>query len=322
VPVVHFFESAPSADYYVHAPGLSLAGMAIILINHFYDQTGYLTIMQAHSTLVVKGLDPKQKVAVGPGRALSFPADTTGGESGGEQRDAFFIQPNAAIADCIEFLEWAIKRIERAAAIPEVMHEDNEASGKARVEAKQPLLEYRKRRFELFRRPETDLLRATMWQLKRARVPEFVDVNPLDWDVVATYGADEVPIDIQDRIALEKHDLDNNLRTRGAIIRERHPDKYMTDEEAAESVPTEGKLADSYRMTNALNAGVPVDAESMDNALGSPMPVGTPSVIVPPAEAEAEAEAAETKPLPVMPTAKSGGVTSQGKKPLDNGDEE
>lgn len=236
-PVVHFFETSPDDDYYVHAPGLSLAGMAMVLINHFYDQAGFLTVMQAHSTLVVKGLDPKAKVTVGPGRAMSFPADTSGGESGGETRDAYFIQPNAAISDCIDFLEWAIKRIERTNSIPDAMYEANEASGKARVEAKQPLMEYRKRRFELFRRPETDVLRATMWQLKRANVEGFRDIAPADWDVVATYPAMETPIDVQDRIALEKHDLDNGLRTRGQIIMARNPEKFATPEEAEASVP-------------------------------------------------------------------------------------
>lgn len=239
-PVVHFFETNPTDSYYVHAPGMALAGLALILINDFYSATGHLVVMQNHGLLVLKGFPENQKLTVGPGRAISFPADTAAGAGGqGETRDAYYINPGAAISETMEFLDWVVGRLEKAQGIPKSLTDSlggGGVSGIAIQESKAPLAERRAARFERFRRPETELLRAIMWQLKRANVAPFTGTTPEDWDVRVSFPDPLSPSNVQGRLLQERQDIELGLRSPADVLQAREPARFANAEEAEDHV--------------------------------------------------------------------------------------
>lgn len=234
-PLVHCFASPPTSDtgYYVPPLGVVLAKLNVLLNNDFLSRLGYTVTMQAHGQLVLHGHDGSQSVQLGPGRALGFSGSTNQGDL---IQDAKYIQPGADIVGLQGAIEYIMREIREVYQIPpSEIDVGQDASGRSRIEARAPSMEFMQARRDLLRRIETELVRAVVMALG-AFDPSFPAIDPSTVDVVVAFEPQVLASNVAEQIALEEHDLKLGLVSAGELMMRRKPDSYDTLEEASAAV--------------------------------------------------------------------------------------
>ena len=183
--------------------------------------------MQGFGVAQIFGQNAGEDLKIGPARVVKFSGDTD------RRQGIEFASPNAPLLDRVEVVKALVESIRQAYGIPASMLDvSTDASGAAIVQANGPLAEIRRDRAKVFRRIETDLLRATLMVLSGNGITG--DTKPADWDVSVSYGKPQASASVQDRIAQEKHDLEIGLITPAELLMQRKPDSFDTVEEADE----------------------------------------------------------------------------------------
>lgn len=229
VPLVHCFDTLPDNEsgYFVDCPGPALADLAVRIINDGYSDLNFTSLMQGFGVAQIFGQNAGEDLKIGPARVVKFSGDTD------RRQGIEFASPNAPLLDRVEVVKALVESIRQAYGIPASMLDvSTDASGAAIVQANGPLAEIRRDRAKVFRRIETDLLRATLMVLSGNGITG--DTKPADWDVSVSYGKPQASASVQDRIAQEKHDLEIGLITPAELLMQRKPDSFDTVEEADE----------------------------------------------------------------------------------------
>lgn len=230
-PLVHVFNTLPTnlTRYHVEGPGLPLARLNVAINEDYLCRLGYTTLMQAHGQLVLTNPGQQAKIEIGPGRAITLTGDPETLPS------AQFISPGADLAGFVEVIRSLLAEIRTVYGIPnaEIEVGTDPASGAAIVQANAPLAERRAARMKIFREPERQLLRATIDMGKTHGIEGFAKAgDPSEYDVSVKFGESQTSVSVTDKIALEKHDLQLGLITRGELLMRRYPDRFASVAEA------------------------------------------------------------------------------------------
>lgn len=228
-PLVHCFDSLPyggKGRYYVNAPGWSLAQQNHRLNEDGISQYLYATLMQAIGIMVVKGA-VEGELVISPGRALHFPnADDASGLQS--------ISQGAQLADFRDAIEFIIDQIRESNNIPRnLLTAESQSSGQAVIQANAPLAEMRRKRQPLFARIETDLLRASLQELRGRADGVPITLDPMEWDVAIMYADPQSNVSVTDQIAMDKHLLEVGVTTPADIAMREKPGQFDSAEEAA-----------------------------------------------------------------------------------------
>lgn len=265
VPLVHCFDSPPfggKGSYYVNSMGWPLAQQNVRFNEDLISQYIYAALMQAIGILVVKGTTQGELI-ISPGRALHFPDPNDG--SG-----VTSVAQGAMLSDFQNAIDFVLKLIRETYNIPEsLLTADVTSSGKAIIQASAPLAEIRKHRQPIFARIETELLRATLQEL-RGRADGFpIAIEPREWEVALQYPEQQVGMTVTDEIARDKHLLEIGVMTPGDIAMREKPGQYDTREEAdADIVANKSKR--NAEIAEAQSAMQPSDTNNPDSEVAKP----------------------------------------------------
>lgn len=227
-PLVHCFDQPPFGGkgcYFVNAPGWQIAQQNQRLNEDYFSQYIYAALMQAIGILMVKG-PFEGALEISPGRALHFPnADDASGLQS--------VAQGAMLSDFQGAIQFIIDQVRESYGIPKsILTADVMPSGAAIIQASAPLMELRKHRQPLFAKIETDLLRATLQEL-RGRAEGFeTTLNPADWDVAILYPEPMAGMSVADQVAFDEHLLSIGVLTPGDIAMREKPGQFDSKEEA------------------------------------------------------------------------------------------
>lgn len=266
-PLVHCFNRVPSnlSRYWCPCVGPALAHIDMVLNNDLLGPLGYTGVMQGFAQAVVHGLDPSGKVTIGPGRVMQFSGNPD------IRQDFEFKQPQAPITDVLELIRLMISMVNKAHGIPEGLFDvKTDATGAAIVQAAAPLAEMREKRSKVFKRPERDLLRATIRALagRDKRVPLGTDADI--YDVSVRYGKAATSQSVDDRNKREQFLIDLGVLTPGDIAVQEFPDRWDDAEDANEEI-AERKAAKQEEDNAQMETELKMQA---DNAPQKPAPFG------------------------------------------------
>jgi hypothetical protein len=186
-PLISFAEQPQTnqTGFMVMGLGLPLGGLTIAMMCDGYNALGNIVAMQGFSTLVLygtpsKSADGDDTITMGPANPLQFPPD-----SEQERHRAEYLTPDPRITETTELLDLLKREIQESFGIPATLWDAaDDASGAQTEESRAPLVEYRKRRSQLFRLPERDLLRAVLAiAVKRGRLDASMVGDPKEWTV-------------------------------------------------------------------------------------------------------------------------------------------
>lgn len=227
-PLVHCFDCPPfggKGRYFVNAMGWQLAQQNVRFNEDLIGQYIYAAIMQAIGILVVKG-QVEGELIISPGRAIHFPNpdDASGLTS---------VSQGAMLSDFQGAIDFTLKLLRETYGIPDsLLTADVQSSGAAIIQAAAPLAELRRHRQPLFKRIETDLLRATLQEL-RGRADGFpMNLVPMDWEVALQYPDPATNMAVTDEIAKDKHLVELGVLTPAEILMREKPGQFDTIEEA------------------------------------------------------------------------------------------
>lgn len=230
MPLVHCFDSPPfggQGRYYVPAMGWPLAQQNQRLNEDYISQYAYATLMQAIGIMVVKG-QIEGELIISPGRAIHFPNAEDGSMLSS-------VAQNASLNDFRECINFIIDLLRETYGIPKSMlNAEVSSSGQAIIQASAPLAEIRKHRQGLFSKIETDLLRATLQEL-RGRADGFdYNLNPMEWEVSLVYPDPAANMSTNDRVLLDQHLVGMGVLTPAEILMREKPGQFDTVEQAEE----------------------------------------------------------------------------------------
>lgn len=233
-PLVHCFDSPPfggSGRYYVHSIGWPLAQQNQRLNEDYFSQYIYAALMQAIGITVVKGAFAGELV-FSPGRAIHFP----NGEDGSGIQS---VAQNASLADFQAAIQFMLDVIRESYGIPaSLLNAEVSSSGQAIIQASAPLAELRGHRQPLFNKIETDLLRATIQEL-RGRAEGFaIGLDPMEWEVALNYPDPRASLSVTDQIAKDKHLMSVGAITAAEIAMRENPGQFDSLEEAKAATET------------------------------------------------------------------------------------
>jgi hypothetical protein len=260
-PLVHCFDKPPfggKGEYWVESPGWSLAQQNVRLNEDYFSQYGYAVLMQAIGVLVVKG-NIEGELTIGPGRAVHFPdPDDMSGLSSLDQ--------GAALTEFQESIQFFIDTLRESYGIPaQMLNADVDSSGAAIIQANAPIAELRDARQPIFDRIETELLRATLQEL-RGRAEGFdVGIDPMEWDVAVVYPDQHVAQSVQDAIAKDQHLISLGVLTPGEIAMREKPGQFDTPEEA-EAWVAENQKQQAEKEMEDFKARAAVLGPDLDNS--------------------------------------------------------
>jgi hypothetical protein len=222
-PLVHCFERTPDnlTGYFVPAPGVALAEATHRFNNDFLSQFGSILLMQGHGQMLIFGKDNQAALTIGPKRAIEFSGDPD------KRQGVEFAAPNAPLADWRESLVFLIDQIRECAGIPSSMIDvKTDASGAAIIQANAPTAEIRAARLKDFRLVETELCRALVREAQAIGFDGLQGLNADELDVSVSYEKPAASASVQDRIALEKHDIELGIETPASLLFARKPDQF------------------------------------------------------------------------------------------------
>lgn len=228
-PLVHCFNQYPTnlRGYWTPCVGPALVHIDRIINNDLLGTMGYNVVMQGFSQAVAYGLDPTQAVTLGPGRVLSFSG------SPDRKEGLEYVAPNAPMLDASEVIDRMLSYVRRAHGIPDALLSANtDASGAAIVQANAPLAEYRSRRGKVFSRIERDMLRAAIAVMAGRADGVPAGIDPMRYDVSASFETPAGSLTVADKIARQKHLLELGVLTIGDIAVAEMPGKWTSAEEA------------------------------------------------------------------------------------------
>lgn len=229
-PLVHLFERPPTnrTGYYTPAPGVSLCEATHRFDQDFLGQYGNILLLQGFGQPVLHGVGERQKIVIGPNRAIQFSGDP-------ERREGLeFPSPNAPLADWLESLKFYVDQIRESCGIPSSMIDvQNDASGRAIIQANAPTVEMRAARLKTFRKTEVELLRALLYEASAGGFPGIPsNINPEDFTVAVSYAPSAASVAVGDRVMQEKHDLEIGITTPARLLFRREPDMFDSEADA------------------------------------------------------------------------------------------
>lgn len=231
-PLVHCFDSIPfggKGRYYVESIGWQLSQQNVRLNEDYFSQYGFAVLMQSIGITIVKG-QLEGSLVISPGRAVHFPDPDDG--SGLQS-----LAQGASLPDFQEAIKFMVDTLRESYGIPaQMLTADVASSGQAIIQANAPIAELRKARQPIFDRIETDLLRATLQEL-RGRAEGFdASIDPMEWDVAVVYDEPMVAQSVSDKVLHDQHLISIGVLTAGEIAMREKPGQFDTVEDAEEWV--------------------------------------------------------------------------------------
>lgn len=244
VPLVHCWDAQPTSDtgYYIDPLGVALAKLNVCINEDFLSRFGYTVLMQAHGQMVIIGHDDQNPITIGPGRAIKF----SGME--GVTQDVRFAQPGADLVGMQQAIEYLLRELRDVYGIPaSEIDVGQDASGRSRIEARAVSAATRKAKHAKMRDIETRLFRAVL-MTQSAFNPDFPSIdNVQDYDVAVTYPEPAVSLSVQDKIAMEQHEIALGIVTPGELLLKRKPDAFDSAEEADAALADRRPAVDESR---------------------------------------------------------------------------